>query len=155
MSDDKKKSGKLVKVLLISFMLIVFGAAGFFGYRFFIKSKNPETTAVSGKKAKVEEKTVEIGDFVLNLADENTTVLLRTKIFIAYPDQKNKKLDEEITRKMPEIRDLVLISLRLKNSKEFKGNGLEMVRQELIGKMNEVLTHGQLTNIYFQEFIMQ
>lgn len=155
MSDDKKKGNKLIKVLLIFLMLIVLSATGFFGYYFFIMSKSPEGAATHGKSIKVEEKTAAMEDFTLNLADTDSKVYLKAKIVIAYPDGKNKKLDEEIGKKMPEMRDLVLTTLRKKTSTDFNGDGLDKIRQELIGKMNEKLSHGQLTNIYFQEIITQ
>jgi flagellar protein FliL len=155
MSDDKKKGNKLVKILLILLILVVFGTAGFFGYYFFVKSKGTEAAVTHGKNIKVEEKTAAMEDFTLNLADENAKVYLKAKIFIAYPEEKNKEFDEEIEKKMPEMRDLVITTLRKKTSADFNGDGLEKVRQELISKINEKLIHGQLTNIYFNEIITQ
>jgi flagellar protein FliL len=155
MSDENKKKGnKLVIILLITLIVGLFGGAGFFGYYYFVKGKAPTETSTQGKEAKVEEKTVAMEEFILNLADTDSTVYLKTKMFIAFPE-KTKGLEEEINKKMPEIRDIVNTSLRLKTSKEFEGEGLENVRKALIDQINSVLQAGQITNIYFHEIITQ
>jgi flagellar protein FliL len=155
MSDvNNKKGNKLVIVLLIVLVVGLFGGAGFFGYYYFVKGKAPAETSTQGKEAKVEETTVAMEEFILNLADTDSTVYLKTKMFIAFPE-KTKGLEEEINKKMPEIRHIVNTSLRMKTSKEFEGDGLEKVRLGLIDQINSVLTSGQITNIYFHEIITQ
>lgn len=153
MSDGK--SNKIVVTLLIVLIVIVLGAAVFFGY--YIVTKNKNIAEVSSKTTVVKaeaEKTLEFEDFIVNLADTNAKVYLKTKIYVAFPE-KNKDIEKEINTKMPEIRDIINTTLRKKTSQEFNGDGLEKVRKELIQKINAVLTSGQITNIYFHEIITQ
>ncbi|WDU83983.1 flagellar basal body-associated FliL family protein [Caloramator sp. Dgby_cultured_2] len=91
-------------------------------------------------------------EFVVNLADEDIRVYIKAKIFLAYTDTK---IETELKDKMPQIRDLVITTIRLKKSTEFDGIKLENIRKELIGKINSKLTSGQITNVYFYDIIIQ
>lgn len=149
MSEAKAKgSNKLLVILLIFTLLIVFTAAGLFGYFIFFKDKG--TSGTSTKKA-VTEKTFELDEFVTNLADENTTYI-KLKIVLGYEE---KKLDNELPNKVAAIRDTINATLWKKTSIDFSGNGTEAVKKELLQSINNILETGQISNIYLNEIIIQ
>lgn len=152
MSEAKVKgkgSNKLVVILLILTLLIVFSAAGFFGYLFFFK-KTGTSNFTSSSKA-VEEKTYDLDEFVTNLADENTTYI-KLKIVLGY---KDKGLDKELTNKVAAIRDIINTTLWSKTSIDFSGKGTDAVKKQLLQSINSKLEKGKITNIYFNEIIIQ
>jgi flagellar FliL protein len=149
----EQKSNKLLVILLIVTLVLVLALAGFFGYYMFF-SKDSKSSNGGGNKAtstKAEEFTSELNKFVVNLADEDKRYI-QTTIVLAY---ENEKLAEEITKKTPQVCDIINRTLRSKKAEDFDGEGLDKVKNEMVSKINEVLTAGKITNIYFQEIIIQ
>lgn len=152
MSEAKtkeKRSNKLIIILLIFTLLIVLSAGGFFAYLFFFSGSGASNTTFFNKTAK--EKTYQLDEFVVNLADEKTTYLKLT-IALGYEE---KKLDKELPEKVAAIRDTINSALRSKTSIDFSGNGTETVKKELLDTINKKLSKGKITNIYLSDIIIQ
>ncbi|CCJ32608.1 MULTISPECIES: flagellar basal body-associated FliL family protein [Caloramator] len=143
MAENKGVSKLMIIIIILLVLLIAAGV--FLGYMFMTKNQN------ATPKPK-PEKTMAMDEFVVNLADEDIRVYIKAKIFLAYTDTK---IETELKDKMPQIRDLVITTIRLKKSTEFDGIKLENIRKELIGKINSKLTSGQITNVYFYDIIIQ
>lgn len=141
MAENKGVSKLMVVIIILLVLLIASGV--FLGYMFMTKNQNSIPRP---------EKTMAMDEFVVNLADEDIRVYIKAKIFLAYTDTK---IETELKDKMPQIRDLVITTIRLKKSTEFDGAKLENIRKELIDKINKKLTSGQITNVYFYDIIIQ
>ncbi|EYE88804.1 flagellar basal body protein FliL [Fervidicella metallireducens AeB] len=145
---EAKKSNKLVIILLIVTLTIVVAMAGYFGY--FILYKNKQTKT-SNNKVTLTEKTVQLDEFVVNLADEDVRYI-KVKINLAFTD---KKLETEIGEKTPQIRDIINTHLMTKKAEELNSNGMLKLKGELVSKINGLLENGKITNIYLNDIIIQ
>jgi flagellar FliL protein len=143
-----KKGNKGLMIILIITLVLVIGMAGFFGYFMFFKDKGASTTQKTTEK--VEEKTVAMDEFIINLTDNNKYIKLN--IALACTDAK---VEEEIPTKIEQIRNEVNVYIRSKSSSDFDGIGLDKVKQELMEKIDSKLDSGKITNIYFHEIIIQ
>lgn len=146
---ETKGGNKLIVILLILTIVIVLGLAAFFGY-FMLFKKNTGTSNAAPTK-KIEEQTVKLDEFITNLADEDKKYIKIT-ISVGFTD---KKVAEEITANMSIIRDKVNTKLWSETSVDFAGKGLEKVKKDLVDSVNSVLGEGKVTNIYFDNIIIQ
>ncbi|MEF9952016.1 MAG: flagellar basal body-associated FliL family protein [Clostridium sp.] len=149
MSEGKKKP--VVLILIIAFIAVV-GVGGYFGYTLYIKSGQKEEIKYVEKE--LVEKSLQLEEFTLNLADEGGKSFIQTKLTLAYPD-KNKELDAEINTKINKIQDIINSTMRQKKAVDFDGKGLDAVKKELLNKINEQLSAGRLTNIYVNKIVIQ
>ena len=91
--------------------------------------------------------------FVVNLADPGGKRYLRVKMAL---ELDNQALSDEIKGNMPKIRDKVLMILPAKAFKDIQTvEGKNSLRNEIIVGLNFLLEKGKVTNIYFQEFVVQ
>ena len=91
--------------------------------------------------------------FIVNLADKGGNRYLRVTmdLELAKPD-----LQDEINKRMPQIRDSVLMILPSKRFDDISSvEGKIELRDEILEKLNSLLTLGKITNIYFKEFVVQ
>lgn len=114
---SEQKGNKLLIILVVFTLLLVIGLGVVLGYYIFFKDKT-KGTAPGNTEVKIEENVVELNEFVVNLADEEK-VFMKVKFAVAY-NKKDKKLGDEITAKMPVIRDTIITILRQKNQLIFK-----------------------------------
>lgn len=143
MAEGKGASKLLIVVIILLVVILI--AGGFFGYMLLVKNKNSTSKPLP-------EKTMAMDEFVVNLGDQDIRTYIKAKIFLAYTD---KKVEKELTEKMPQIRDIVITTIRNKKSTEFEGNKLDAVRKEITGKVNTLLTTGKITNVYFYDILIQ
>lgn len=91
--------------------------------------------------------------FIVNLADKGGNRYLRLSISLELKDeQARKKVDERI----PQIRDSILLILPNKTVDNLKNNeGKAQLRDEISARLNTMFPAGDISNIYFTEFVMQ
>ncbi|SEF48022.1 Flagellar basal body-associated protein FliL [Caloramator fervidus] len=140
---ENKGISKLMIIIIVLLTLLI-GVGGFLGYMY-IKNQP------SAPKPKTE-KTMAMDEFIVNLADQDMRVYIKAKIYLAYTDTK---IETEIKEKMPQIRDIVITTIRNKKSSDFDGKKLENIRKEITNKINSTLMTGQITNVYFYDIIIQ
>lgn len=157
----EKKTKKGSKIILI-FIAVVFGfllvsGSVFAGYYF--ATKNAATMVTQVNKATEKDKeasegtTLELGEFLVNLADEGKPRYLKLKIFVGY--NVNEEFAKELEVKKPIIRDTFNNVLRTKKTTDIIPSGEEALKKELLAKVNELLKSGKVTNVYFSEILVQ
>ncbi|MBZ4663090.1 MAG: fliL [Caloramator sp.] len=147
---SEQKGNKLLILLVVITLILVIGLGIVLGYFIFFKDKTNSSTQTN---IKVEEKIMDLKEFVVNLSDEDKTYI-RIAISLAY-DKKNKKLDKELPNKVPAIRDVIIEILRKKKTADFNSNNIDNIKKELIKAINNNLTNGEIINIYIQDIIIQ
>ncbi|KRQ87048.1 flagellar basal body-associated protein FliL [Caloramator mitchellensis] len=141
---ENKGASKLLIIIIVLLVLVLI-AGGFVGYMLLVKNKQSTTKVLP-------EKTMAMDELVVNLNDEGMRTYIKVKIFLAYT---NSKLEGEITEKMPQIRDVVITTVRSKKSEEFEGNKVEAIRKEIRDNVNNLLTKDKITNVYFYDLLIQ
>ena len=166
MSNEKKGGNAFKIVIIILLVLIVVGGGAFAGY-YFIFSKSDKNNvqkiqtpvgntaaanaAVSGGTV-VSSRTYNLGEFLVNLADEDGKRYIKLTIYVGY---ESKKLDKEFEEKKPIIRDAVNSVLRAKQSKNFTSKGTDDIKTEILNRINPLLTSGKVDSIYFYDILVQ
>ncbi len=154
------------KLMILISGLLVLGVIGGGGY-FVLQKQNTEegkdaalATDEEGAEAKqAEAERLEkranfpLESFIVNLADPGGKRYLSTRIVLEFSD---KKRVEALQNKLPQIRDRVLMILPTKTYKELKSvEGKDALKNTLIEDLNGLLQKGEITNVYFQEFVIQ
>ncbi|HBF36645.1 MAG TPA: hypothetical protein DDW50_04925 [Firmicutes bacterium] len=67
----------------------------------------------------------------------------------------NDKAKEEVTKRLPQIRDLIISILRTKTiDKIDEKEGKDEIRSEVIDSINHYLITGKVKNLYFEDFLV-
>lgn len=153
-----KKVIIIVSVAILFFMSAIGG--GFFMLWSKMSQMNTGGSEVSvGEEAAEEEEAGTIGpmysldSFVVNLAEEGSNRYLRVTMEL---ELDNEVLKTEIEKRLPQVRNAVLMILPSKVAADIKTvDGKVALRDEVMDAFNNFLTTGEITNIYFTEFVIQ
>ena len=152
-TKGKGKGRFFIKILIVLLLLAAIGGGGYFGYKkFFANSNNKTATAASSEVKVVSDYTFGLDEILVNLSDEDSTRYIKIKVYIGYD---KKKLGTELTEKAPILRDKVISVFRTKKAADFSSKGIEIIKSEILSKINPLLTKGQATNIYFYDILVQ
>ncbi|MBN2258997.1 MAG: flagellar basal body-associated FliL family protein [Clostridiales bacterium] len=149
-APEKKKKKK--KLLIIIPLIIVLLAGGFVGYAFFTKSF---FFKVDGEAAvvKIDEKIYDMEEFIINLNDEGSRRYLKTKIVLAYENDKDLDL---FNKNIPQMRDLIIETLRAKTSEDVMNvENTESLKNEIRDNVNKIYDEDIVLEVYFVDFLIQ
>ena len=160
--EEKKEGGgnKLLLIVIIVLLLVLLIVGGLVAY--FLLSGGDEEEQVEPQKVEKKKKVssmTEIGPiypldgFVVNLLSNSSSRYLKCKIDL---ELDAPELQEEVDKKLPAIRDLIIRILSSKTVEEIQtSKGKEKLKEEIKRKINEILTTGEIKNVYFTEFVIQ
>lgn len=166
MANEKEEAGQeqskksFTKWLIIGIIIPALAGGTYFGWIKFIK-KPQESQPAEMTKTEVPEPINELvigqnfslQNFVVNLSDTGGKRYLKTKIELEFTQQT---LKEELTARLPQLRDLALFLLSSKTFDQVQDiDGKIDLKNELIFRINQVLTNGKIKNLYFTEFVIQ
>lgn len=153
-------SKKGLMILVICFVIIALAVgAGLYVLWGKVSGVTPETLegteeVAEKKEAKAKVKSLlSMETFVVNLADPGGKRYLRVTIALEIDDQD---FVEEVKKNVPKMRDKVLLILPSKKFKDIRtSSGKDSLRKEIIAQLNPLLNKCKITNLYFQEFVIQ
>lgn len=156
----EKKSKKMLFIIIAAAVLLLGGGAAAF---FLLKGDDPNAaapqapdaapTTTSPSAAGAIGPMVEIEPFIINILDEEGTRYLKAAITL---EANNEPVVEEITQRMPQIRDAILLLVGNKTFGELADlQGKLQLRSEIRERLNKILTGGRVQKIYFTEFVVQ
>ena len=154
---EKGKSGSSKSILVIVTVIAIFAlisGAVFVGYTVATKQSGKSSDGTNQVNLVEKEATLDLKEFLVNLSDEGKPKFVKVNIFLG-SDGKNKKLQKELTAKVPQIRDCINNFLRTKKATDFTTEGEALLKEEIIVKANELLNKGEITNVYFTDLIVQ
>ena len=146
------------------FIIILCGATVFFGGLFVVYTLISDKIivleeAILGQDEPVIKEVEPVGqmlkldDFVVNLADRETKRYLRVGITL---EVKTNSAAEEVQKRLPQVRDAIIVILSSKQSDELEGVvGKDTLRKSLLTRINDVLVIGKVHNLYFTDFVIQ
>ncbi|NTW04800.1 MAG: hypothetical protein HGA27_01600 [Peptococcaceae bacterium] len=150
--EKPKKSSKLLLILLIVLGAVIFLAvlAGailyFIGIPGVMPKLKPEPPAVYVTK--------DLGEQLVNLADESGGRYLRVKIVMEH--KQDEELTKEIEEKIPNLHDVVLRVLRSKTVNDvWSVEQEEKLKKEIMSSINKELEHGKIERVLFVDFLIQ
>ncbi|PIE56944.1 MAG: flagellar basal body protein FliL [Desulfobulbus propionicus] len=96
---------------------------------------------------------VNIEQLVVNIISQDTPHYVKAALSL---EMNNEQVVEEASKRMPQIRDAVLLLLGNKTFEELQDiQGKKQVKAEVKSKINSFLTTGQVKNIYLTDFVVQ
>jgi len=163
--EEKKEGGsnKLLLIVIIVLLLVLLIVGGLVAY-FLLSGGDEEQPPQEQQPQKVEKKKkvenmTEIGpiypldQFIVNLVSNNSSRYLKCKIDL---ELDSPELQQEVDKKLPAIRDLIIRILSSKTVEEIQtAKGKEKLKEEIKRKINEILTSGEIRHVYFTEFVIQ
>jgi flagellar FliL protein len=117
---------------------------------------NPAASSASLEKGVGQsdgEQTFALKTFVVNLADPGGKRYLRVGIVLAF---KNADFNRELSEKLPQVRDKILMILPSKTFDDIKtSDGKTALKDEIVNGLNSFLKQGRISDLYFEEFVVQ
>jgi flagellar FliL protein len=158
-SQEASKKGFPIKIILISIMVLLIAGGGLAAWKMGVLAKPGGNTArgeVVDDKAKKTNNDIgpilALDTFIVNLIGQGRSYL-KTRIEL---ELDNENTTVEINRRLPQLRDKILTTLSSKSFEDINTlEGKYQLRSELIASLNQYLTTGKVTNIYFTDFIVQ
>ncbi len=147
-----KKSGGLVKGLIIGGVLLGIVAGAVVGGLYFLKG-----TATEKKKPDLPPPIIgtlwPMDPFIVNLRDNNGERYLKV---ILQLEVSQPAVVPELDQLKPKLRDSTLDLLGSKSYQELQDlNGKQKLRDDIMMRLNSFLTSGKIVRIYFTEFVIQ
>jgi flagellar FliL protein len=149
-------SGKKMMVFGLVGVLLLGGGGG--AAWFFMGGQNEEgekhaKNDPGEEHAEEPGPVMELEPFLLNLADRDELRFLKVSIKLEL-DRPEEKTDYQ--NKVPAIRDALLVLLSSKESQLLRTvNGKRRVREEIMTRVNGVMSKGKIANVFFTDFIIQ
>ncbi len=126
-----------------------------------INRKKPTADEVEGEPKGKAEKT-EVADigiiyplepFIVNIYDNNESRYLKIKVEFEISE---KEVIPELDGRKALIRDTILILLTTKTLNDIKDlKGKTLLREEILAAINKILPPGNVTRVYFTDFVVQ
>lgn len=178
----KPRKSKL-SLILIALLVLMTGAAGFFGWQYFSASPKvapqPETATKAENEGEETEPPAAEGEgehgaggehaekgnqstvlnfepFLVNLADRDSSRYLRItiKLQVANKGTADKIVSAEVLTS--QMRDTILSTLATKNSDQITTReGKEQLKSEIAEKLNGFLPGKPIKAVFFTDFVVQ
>lgn len=154
-NTEKKKSKFNQLLMTIIVTLAIFFAAVFAATLFFINVVLPQRDQYTVlNDANQVKYMVPLGeDLVVNLADPPGRRFIRVNLTLVVDAEETQ---EEILQRKPQIRDVVIKIFRTKTVDKIREEeGIFHIRNEIVTAINGMLPFGQVTEVFFTEFVYQ
>jgi flagellar FliL protein len=165
MADEEAKeappaaAGSGKKMMIIGIVGVLLLGGGWGAAWFFMGGDKKEEGEKHAKADYGEEHAdepgpvVELEPFLLNLADRDDLRFLKVSIKLEL-DRPEDNTDYQ--NKVPAIRDALLVLLSSKESQLLRTvNGKRRIREEIMTRVNGVMSKGKISNVFFTDFIIQ
>ncbi len=97
--------------------------------------------------------TVDIAEFVVNIISDQNSNYVKMAMTI---ELTNSQAKDEMTRRMPQVRDAILLLVSNKTFEELRDlQGKKQLKAELQSKINALMQSGQVKDIFFTDFVVQ
>ena len=152
------KSGLLFALVIVN-MVLTLGLGGFMVFQMLSGGDAEAATPVEAPVGEdtslppVAGATYAFEPFVVNLMDSVNIRYVKVEIEL---ELSSKEALEEVESSESQLRDMVISVLSNRTYGELLGvRGKIQLREELLRRMNQTLTEGSVTRIYFTEFVVQ
>jgi flagellar FliL protein len=153
------KKGLPMKLIMAAVVLVIVLVAGVLVLKSGLIGGSSEGEGTAEAKNEKQVAAIDIGPiytletFIVNLADPRGKKYLKTKLEL---ELDNPMVVQEIDQRLPQFRDTVLTILSSKSFEDVRQlEGKYQLRAEIMTMLNQFLQSGEITNIYFTEFIVQ
>jgi len=144
-----KRKSILKWIIIVSVVLVVIVSGTIAGLYFF--------TNIDTKKPATEKPAVltfwPMDAFIINIAETNGERYLKIVMQLEVSDPA---VVTELEQLKPRLRDSILDLLTPKTYKELMDlSGKQRLREDIAGRVNNILQRGKVTKVYFTDFVVQ
>ena len=164
---EKKSGGNMVLIFIVVLLVLLLVSGGLAA--FFLLGSDDEAMSQpqqSSKSAPMKRKTSKrssdyltigpmypMSQFVVNLLSESGGKYLKVALDI---ELSSEELAAEMDMKKSLVRDIIIRSLSSKTFEEVSTiKGKDRLKDEIVNQINDVLSDGQINNIFFTDFVVQ
>ena len=155
-ASAKAPKKKFMKLAIIGAGIVIILGGGFAGWKLFLHKGGDEgAEAVKTENAAKETPghIVAMDPFVINLADPSEVIYLKITVNL---EVESEIMIEEIQKRMPQIRDAILMLLTSNTADDVKSTGGKLkLQDDMVVRINHFLQTGKVKAVYFTEFVMQ
>ena len=153
MNDTKQVALTPQKLILIGILLLVLFALTTLGIVAFLLREKSQP-APAALRAEGTGPSYALDTFNVNLADQESKHFLRATLTL---ELSSPKLVPELDKRKAQIRDIIIALLREKKAADLKvgNNAVLDLKRQIQEHLNAVVEKGQITAVYFTEFIVQ
>ncbi len=164
---EKKSSGGLLPIINLVLLILVLAVGGFIAWKMMAMEQAPATTEQAAP-TQTEETVIpepeeedpdappilmDIADITINLADTNVSRFLRAKIKL---EVRSPEAQAKVEQNMIKINDMVITLLSSKTFAEIRTpQGKYDLKEDLIYRMNRLVSGKPIKNLYFTDFVSQ
>lgn len=161
--DETEKSGSKKKLFIIIgvIVLVLLIGGGVAAYFILTKEAPVPEEEDPGLGVPVPELTqsgeigpmVDIEEFIVNIISADSNHYVKASLTV---ELTNEEVREEVEKRMPQMRDAILLLLGNKTYEELQDlQGKRQLKAELTSKINSFLRAGKVKSIYFTNFVVQ
>lgn len=154
---EENNSGLNLKVLIIM-MVVMIIITGIFSYVFmsyFVNkngsNQNQQVTTEEESNQSIGD-TYSLGDYVVNLAGSGGYQFIKASIVVEVDDQK---VISELEKRNPQIRDIIIVTLREQKIEDIEDPEATIIKNQILTRINEVLSKGMVESVWFTQFVVQ
>ncbi len=162
--DDKKKKKSKNSPLLLGLLflntLVILGVGVFLYMEKMQELKKPsmepimDGASLDKQEGSLEATTgfsVPLDYFLVNLSEDQGQKLFKVEMEF---DVDSVEVQEEINKRMPQVRDMIIILLSSKSYSQISTpKGKERLKEEIRDTVNSFLTKGKINKVLFTQFI--
>lgn len=151
--EEPKKKKPRLKLLIIASVAVAVIASGAAGGYYFFFSKKVSASPQAQTQQPVALSIWSMDAFVVNIADVNGERYLKLVIQLEVSDPAAVP---ELEQLKPRLRDSILDLLTPKSYKDLMDlAGKQRLREDIAGRINNILSKGKVTRVYFTDFVVQ
>ncbi|PIE58454.1 MAG: flagellar basal body protein FliL [Desulfobulbus propionicus] len=162
--EEEGKGGgkkKLIIIIGAALLVLLFGT-GIAAYFLFLKKVPPPGEEETNEQVEMIQPTlddseigpmVNIEEFIVNIIGEGEPHYVKSSMTL---EMNNEAVVKEANKRMPQIRDTVLLLIGNKTFEELQDlQGKKQLKAELKSKINSFLKNGKVKNIFLTDFVVQ
>lgn len=146
---ETKKKNNLKGLILVLLAVVILGAGGGAGWYFLIH----KGTAKPAAPEPVVLTIWPMDPFIVNIAEADGSRYLKLVVQMEVSD---KGALAELEQLKPRLRDSILDLLTSRSYKDLVDlSGKQRLREDIAGRVNNALSRGKITKVYFTDFVIQ
>jgi flagellar protein FliL len=146
-----KRSINPLQLIIVALLLIIVALGAYF---VIMKNKPVVSRTIIVVQKPIVEASWSADDFLVNLADQNVDKYLKTTIKLTY-DSADTKMAAKLDADKDEIRDAIISVIRSKKSTELNGAGTDILKADIVKRVNKLLGGSGIMKVNYYEFLIQ
>lgn len=154
MARKVEVDAKLI-IAAVAFVILATVGSAFTTYLIFGSNDSRASSATEASSIRKEMgPTYDVGEFTVNLlSPTNQRRFIRTEIVL---ETDGKKAVTDLEGRQPQIRDQLITLLRARTAEELSTEtGMQTLRFDILKTMNEFVSSGEVTDVFFIDLIVQ